>query len=198
MINFVNNSFETPYIKFREKYDAASAANQKLIEAISIASFSSTSNEVDSRFVNLKIIDGNKFIFFTNYDSPKSIQFKTHNQVAVSIYWQTVNIQIRIKAEINKTSLEVNNKYFLERSIEKNALAISSDQSKTIDSYEAVKNKYRKVLQEDNLTKCPKYWGGFSFTPYYFEFWEGHNSRLNKRDQYQIKNNDWEHSILQP
>lgn len=198
MINFVNNSLETPYIKFREKYDAASTANQKLIEAISIASFSSTTNEVDSRFVNLKIIDGNKFIFFTNYDSPKSIQFNTHNQVAVSIYWQTVNIQIRIKAEINQTSIEFNNKYFLERSIEKNALAISSYQSKPIDSYEAVKNKYKKVLQEDNLTKCPKYWGGFSFIPYYFEFWEGHEFRLNKREVFEKIDGVWEQLFLQP
>ena len=55
-----------------------------------------------------------------------------------------------------------------------------------------------KSLESDNLKVCPEYWGGFSFTPYYFEFWEGHESRLNKRNVYEIGAEGWGHSILQP
>ena len=47
-------------------------------------------------------------------------------------------------------------------------------------------------------TARPNFWGGYSFIPYYFEFWEGHESRLNKRDVYEMKSNEWEHGILQP
>ena len=44
-------------------------ANQN-IEAMSIASYNKE-NEVESRFVNCKFIDNDKFIFFSNYNSPK-------------------------------------------------------------------------------------------------------------------------------
>jgi len=50
---------------------------------------------------------------------------------------------------------------FLNRSEEKNALAISSNQSKPIDSYSQVKENYNKSLENDDLKKCPEYWGGF-------------------------------------
>ena len=97
-----------------------------------------------------------------------------------------------------KTSKEFNQVYFAKRDEKKNALAISSAQSKTIESYEAIQKNYELSLKKSNLTECPEYWGGYSFTPYYFEFWEGHDLRLNKRDIYEMKSNDWKHDILQP
>ena len=198
MIKFKNHNKEKPYLLFKEKYDLASRAGQRSIEAISISSYSKDINEVNSRFVNLKFVDNKDFIFFSNYNSPKSRDFKEHNQISALIFWNSINIQIRIKANIQKTSLNFNKEYFKNRSSEKNALAISSKQSCLIDSYETIKNNFNKVLLEDNLIKCPEYWGGYSFIPYYFEFWEGHESRINKRDIYEIKGNKWMHSIIQP
>lgn len=198
MIKFNKLNQETPYLKFKEKYDEAMNANQKNIEALCISSYSHDLNEVNSRFVNLKFIDDKDFIFFSNYNSPKSEEFRSHNQVTVAIFWNNINIQIRIKALIKKTTLEFNNSYFANRSEKKNALAISSDQSKYIDSYESVISGYKKSLEFGNLKECPDFWGGYSFTPYYFEFWEGHSSRLNKRDAFKKDGNSWHHSILQP
>ena len=86
-----------------------------------------------------------------------------------------------MKAQIKKTTKEFNQKYFFDRSKEKNALAISSNQSKQIDSYSQVIDNYNRSLESDDLKKCPEYWGGYSFIPYYFEFLEGHESRINKR-----------------
>jgi pyridoxamine 5'-phosphate oxidase len=114
------------------------------------------------------------------------------------IYWDSINVQIRIKANIKKTSKKFNNAYFLTRDYKKNALAISSDQSKIIASYEIVKENYEKVIKNSNLTKCPNYWGGFSFTPYYFEFWRGDESRINKRVVYELKKDKWIEYFLQP
>ena len=67
------------------------------------------------------------------------------------------------------------------KEIYQNALAISSYQSKEIKSYDDVQKKYDTVLQDKCINlKRPEYWGGFSFIPYYFEFWEGHEHRLIK------------------
>ena len=198
MIQFKYLNQETPYQLLKEKYDEAINAGQKGIEAISISSYNKEINEVDSRYVNLKFISNNKFIFFSNYDSSKASSFNSHNQISALVYWPSINVQIRMRAKIKKTSNEYNQKYFFDRSEEKNALAISSNQSKPIDSYSQVKENYNKSLKNDDLKKCPEFWGGYSFTPYYFEFWEGHESRLNKREVYEKSDDSWKHQILQP
>ena len=59
-------------------------------------------------------------------------------------------------------------------------------------------NNYKKALKDSNLNQCPKHWGGFSFIPYYFEFWQGHQSRINKRDVYELNKETWIHSIIEP
>ena len=198
MIKFKDLNQEKPYQLFKEKYDEALNAGNKSIEAIIISSFNQEINEVDSRYVNLKFISNDEFIFFSNYNSPKASSFDSHNQIAALLYWSSINIQIRMKAQIKKTSKEFNQKYFFERSEEKNALAISSNQSKPIDSYDQVRENFNKTLETDNLKKCPKYWGGYSFIPYYFEFWEGHESRINKRKVFEKTDGVWKHSYLQP
>ena len=198
LIKFINDNSQAPYALLKSKYNAALKANQTNIEAISISSYSIQFNEVRSRFVNLKFIDNKEFIFFSNYQSPKAKDFLDHNQISALIYWNNINVQIRLKGIIKKTSKEFNNIYFQDRSKKKNALAISSSQSLPIESYESVIKKYNNVLKNDNLEKCPDYWGGYSFKPYYFEFWEGHETRLNKRNTYELKNNKWEHFVLQP
>lgn len=198
MIEFKNISNEIPYRIFKEKYEDSLNANQKIIEAICISSFSSKENEVNARFVNLKFVKDKEFIFFSNYESPKSRDFISHDQITALIYWNAINVQIRMKAKIKKTSKEFNMEYFANRDISKNALAISSKQSNKIASYEDILVNYEKSLQKDNLEQCPEYWGGYSFIPYYFEFWEGHESRLNKREAYKKKNEKWNHFILQP
>lgn len=198
MIKFINLSKEKPYLEFKSKYDKALNLNQKHIEAFSVSSYSTGLNEVNSRYVNLKLIDNKNFIFFSNYYSPKAKEFEEHDQISALLYWDTINTQIRLKANVKKTSNEYNKKYFMGRSLKKNALAISSRQSEPIDSYESVKENYDKSLNFDNLTDCPEYWGGYSITPYYFEFWEGHKSRINKRLVFKNINGSWEQSILQP
>ena len=198
MIQFNNLNQEIPYLVFKEKYNESLNAKQKNIEAISISSYNSEIGEVDSRYVNLKLVTNDEFIFFSNYNSPKALSFNSHNQIAALVYWPSINVQIRMKAKIKKTTVEFNQNYFFDRSEEKNALAISSNQSKPINSYSQVKENYNKSLKNDDLKKCPEFWGGYSFIPYYFEFWEGHESRLNKREVYEKSDDMWKHLILQP
>ena len=198
MIQFNNLNQEMPYLVFKEKYNESLNAKQKNIEAISISSYNKEISEVDSRYVNLKLVTNDEFIFFSNYDSPKASSFNSHNQIAALVYWPSINVQIRMRAKIKRTTDEFNQNYFFDRSEEKNALAISSNQSKPINSYSQVKENYNKSLKNDDLKKCPEFWGGYSFTPYYFEFWEGHESRLNKREVYEKSDDSWKHLILQP
>ena len=112
MIKFNNLNQVIPYQLLKEKYDEAVDAGQKSIEAISISSFNKEMGEVDSRYVNLKFISNDEFIFFSNYNSQKASAFNSHDQIAALLYWSSINLQIRMKAQIKKTSKEFNQKYF--------------------------------------------------------------------------------------
>jgi pyridoxamine-phosphate oxidase len=187
-----------PYKLFKKFYNLSLKNNQQSIEAIAISSFDKENNEVDSRYVNLKYVLNEEWIFFSNYQSKKAHHFLTHNQISALFFWNNINVQIRMKGKINQTTRKFNSNYFAQRDEKKNALAISSKQSQVIGSYEDVVHRYNESIENNDLTKCPKYWGGFSFTPYYFEFWQGHDSRINKRDVYEFINNEWIHNHLQP
>ena len=115
MIQFNNLSTEIPYLLFKKKYDEAKNARQIAIEAISISTYNSKTNEVDSRYVNLKFISNDEFIFFSNYNSPKASSIESHNQISALMYWSSTNVQIRMKAKIKKTSNEYNREDCLTR-----------------------------------------------------------------------------------
>ena len=87
MIQFNNLNQKIPFLLFKEKYDEAVDAGQKGIEAISISSYNKEISEVDSRYVNLKFILNDEFIFFSNYNSPKASSFNSYNQIAALLYW---------------------------------------------------------------------------------------------------------------
>ena len=198
MIKFTNLSNEKPFLIFQEKYNEAVNAGQKNVEAISISSYNANKNEVDSRFVNLKFVENNQFIFFSNYNSPKSVAFKTHSQISALIYWSSINFQIRMRSFIYKTSKEYNQEYFKSRSVDKNALSISSNQSNSIASFDNVIENYNKAKEKNNLAICPDYWGGYKFIPYEIEFWSGDKYRLNQRNLYTKNKDVWSHSVLEP
>ena len=179
MIDINNIDKDEPFELFQSMYELARKNNQKNIEAICISSYSKLMNMVDSRFVNIKLIEKTKFIFFTNYDSPKALQFDEHSQISAVFFWNQINCQIRIKAKIKKCNTKFSDNYFKKRSLNKNALAISSDQSKEIDSFENVIKNYNLARDTFDLKKRPSYWGGYEFSPYYFEFWRGNENRLN-------------------
>jgi pyridoxamine 5'-phosphate oxidase len=199
MIDLVNIASDIPHNKFLDLYDKALKEKQRGIEAIAISSYDKFSNEVESRFVNLKYITGNEWIFFSNYQSPKAMQFESHDQISALFHWGAINSQIRLKANISKTSVEFSDDHFHGRTKEKNALAISSNQSRPIDSFDSVKENFHTALASmDSESKRPDYWGGYSFTPYYFEFWEGHENRLNQRHVFSMEEGSWSESLLQP
>ena len=199
MINFLNSSHEKPYILFQSLYQKAIENGQKGVEAISVSSYNEPLKEVEARYVNLKYIDNNEWIFFSNYLSPKANQFESHDQVSVLIYWASINTQIRMKAKIFKTSSEFSDEHFQGRTKEKNALAISSNQSQAVDSFDQVTKNFNETLEiMTSETPRPDFWGGYSFTPYYFEFWQGHENRLNKRHVFKQQDNQWTEQLLQP
>jgi pyridoxamine 5'-phosphate oxidase len=197
MVEFI--SFESkPFLLFHKYLCEANEKGQKHVDAMCISSIDNVQKIPKARFVNLKYVKDSKLIFFSNYNSNKSLQFEKLPHVSCTFFWTATNVQVRISGGIEKTSPQFSDMHFQKRSREKNALAISSNQSSKISSYDDVKKKYSDVLKNTKIYNRPSYWGGFSVTPYYFEFWQGRENRLNKREEFLLKNNEWVYSILEP
>ncbi len=190
---------EKPLTEFKAFYNKAVELNQRSIEASCLSTIDIKKKSAHSRYVNIKYINSQEFIFFTNYESKKAKEIKTSSKVALNFYWNMANVQIRIEGNISKINESIYDEHFKTRGDAKNALAISSQQSQCIDSYKNVQINYQSQLGIlSSLSKRPAYWGGYSITPYYFEFWEGHESRLNKRSVYEKNLDSWNHYYLQP
>ena len=199
MIKFIDITDEKPYKIFANYYQMAEEKYQKFPQAVCISSFNSSLNEVDARFVNLKYMIGDEWIFFSNYKSKKAIDFKTHSQISALFFWNSIEVQIRINAKIKKTAEEISDDHFKNRSKEKNALSISSKQSNKIKTFEEVISNYKKVLTDEKLfQQRPQFWGGYSFKPTSFEFWEGNKNRLNKRVAFKKIGDSWDEYLLEP
>ena len=123
MIDLINIASDLPHNRFLDLYQKALKDNQRGIEAIAISSYDKSSNEVESRFVNLKYITGNEWIFFSNYLSPKAMQFESHDQISALFHWGAINSQVRLKAKINKTSVEFSDNHFQTRNPEVRGLS---------------------------------------------------------------------------
>ena len=107
MIEIKDIPSNSPYTLFNSYFEEAKKANQNPINAIAISSYNPKLGEVTSRFVNLKYIVKDEWTFFTNYLSPKAKDFQEHSQISALIFWESINVQIRIKAIIKKNDLIV-------------------------------------------------------------------------------------------
>ena len=82
MIEFINLNRSEPYCIFEDLYKKAINKKQKHIEAIAISSINEKMNSPDSRFVNLKYVINDEWIFFSNYESPKAEQFLENSNIS--------------------------------------------------------------------------------------------------------------------
>lgn len=199
LIDF-DKDLNQPSKKFQELYIKALDKKQPNCNAACVATCNKETLRVTSRFVNIKYISKNKYIFFSNYNSRKALDISSNKNVSCVFFWPSINTQIRIEGNINKSPESFSDTHFNKRSHEKNSLAISSYQSSEVDSYNTVIKNYKHIYNSyDQETKRPQYWGGYEIIPNYFEFWEGNINRLNKREVHKISDSgDWEISYLQP
>ena len=96
MVKIDNLPNSKPYELLIKYFNKAKSAKQKPIDAILICSYNKEANEVEARFVNIKYILSEEWIFFSNYKSSKARDFSTHNQITAIWYWSNIDLQIRL------------------------------------------------------------------------------------------------------
>ena len=197
---FSNLPKEKPFELFHDYYARAEEHGDKFAEAGCISSVDQE-NQPHSRFVNFKYFFEDNLIFFSNYESHKAMHFKDNEKVCVNFWWPNLEVQVRINGTISKCEEKFSDEHFQGREPGKNIAAIISEQSKKIESYELLKEKYEamkeKVENGEYTESRPEKWGGFQVKVNYFEFWEANDDRLNYRECYKKETKAWQKFFLQ-
>ena len=186
-----NNLFDNPFSFFslwmNDAINVVKEANAFVLSTVS------NNNTPSSRVVLLKHFDQNGFIFYTNYESDKSIDISNNKFVSLNFYWPNLERQVRISGKASRISSEKSDTYFKSRPKESKIGALLSHQSEEIDLNYDFSERFQKIKDslKSSEIKRPDNWGGIIIKPNFFEFWQGKPSRLHDRICYKIKENKW-------
>ncbi|MGN6494461.1 MAG: pyridoxamine 5'-phosphate oxidase [Agriterribacter sp.] len=195
-----NDVRANPVEQFDIWWQEAMASDILEVNAMTLAT-ASPDGIPSARIVLLKDFSDRGFVFFTNYESFKGQQLTENPKACLVFFWKELERQVRITGLAEPTSAAVSDEYFRTRPEGSRIGAVTSPQSRTIESREWIDAQYEKntALLSGKDIQRPDYWGGYVVRPVIVEFWQGRPSRLHDRIQYTLQDNsEWKIERLAP
>ena len=193
-------NLDNPFDLFKSWMAEAKKKEIRDPTASSLATANKT-GQPDVRMVLLKELSSQGFVFYTNLNSPKSLDLKENPKAAMCFHWKSFNRQIRILGSITQVDDRQADLYFKSRPYDSKISAWASDQSNSmkerfelLKKVEDFKNKY---TNEKNVPR-PPYWSGWCLRPSSIEFWLHRDNRIHERLRYNKIINGWKKEILYP
>ena len=190
---------DSPLILFDQWLEEAIQSGQPEPNAMTLATVT-PDNRPAARVMLLKEVAGDRFIFYTNYESQKGRELEANPHAALVFLWLDMQRQVRISGPAEKVSAARSDAYFAARPEESQIGALASPQSQTIDSREILEKKFAalKTQLQGKTIERPKHWGGYQVKAEQIEFWQGRQNRLHDRILYTKEDNQWRKQRLAP
>ena len=152
------------------------------------------------RTLLLKGVDEQGFVLFSNYQSAKGEQLRTHPRAAMTFWWHDLERQVRIEGVIERISDEESDAYYHSRPLGSRLGAWASPQSQVIEGREVLERNLAEleVKYAEQSPPRPPHWGGYRLRPELVEFWQGRPSRLHDRLRYRLEDSVWRRERLAP
>jgi pyridoxamine 5'-phosphate oxidase len=195
-----SNVLKDPLKQFEKWFDEALASGITEPNAMHLATVNEQ-GKPSSRIVLLKGLDGNKFIFYTNYQSKKGRELELNPACALAFFWPDIERQVRIEGTAERVDPRLSEEYFQSRPRGSQIGAWASPQSTIIKDREILDERAKQIekrFEQEKVLPKPNQWGGYQIDPLQIEFWQGRPSRLHDRIQFTKVDGEWKINRLAP
>jgi len=152
-----------------------------------------------SRYVDLKEIDGSGFTFCTSYNSEKGKQLSVEPKASLLAWWDHIGYQIRVVGNALRISNVLADKYWRTRSTEAQVASTCFKQSELWDSETSLQDFFSSALSSSQQSiSRPNFWGGYTVVPHSIEILKFKTNRVHVREQYFRDDSSWKMRLLQP
>jgi pyridoxamine 5'-phosphate oxidase len=173
-----------------------------------LAAALATADESGSPSVRMILIRGIGPVgidFYTNHGSRKGRDLAARPAAALTLWWPTLERQVRLSGSVARLSEAESAAYFASRPLESQLGAWASAQGEPIADRATLEGALAAAAQAhaptpESLPALPPHWGGYRVTPAHWEFWQGGEHRLHDRFEYlrATPNGPWQTRRLQP
>jgi pyridoxamine 5'-phosphate oxidase len=187
-----------PIARFRRWYARAEASGAPLPDAMALATADARGRPT-VRFVLLKGVGDDGFVFFTDSRSRKGRDLDANPRAAAVFYWHRTGRQVRIEGDVRGVSDAEADAYWASRPRESRLAAASSTQSAPIAARSELMRRWRALARSlpDGVPR-PAAWRGFRIVPDAIEFWTRGEHRLHDRERFERVRGGWRRTRLQP
>lgn len=188
-----------PITRFGHWFAMAKRKSAPQPEAMALATVSQTGFP-SVRFVLVKLVGPNGFVFFTDGRSRKGHELKTVPNAAATFYWNTLGKQVRIEGRVEMVSTAEADAYWRTRPRASQLSASASRQSSNLADHAVLVARRRKIAQKYRGKPIPRplNWTGFRLVPSVIEFWIHRDNRLHHREVFVRTTHGWKNSLLSP
>lgn len=137
----------------------------------------------NARMVLLKGADAQGFVFYTNTTSIKGRELAHAPRAALTLYWKSLQRQVRVRGPVAPVSPQEADAYFASRSRLSQIGAWASNQSTPLESRLAFEKAVARFTAKFAIGTVPRppHWSGYRVTPLSIEFWHERPFRLHDR-----------------
>jgi pyridoxamine 5'-phosphate oxidase len=154
----------------------------------------------DARFVDLKEVRPEGFVFCTRFDSRKGKALDANSHIALTFWWDHIERQVRVSGKAERVSTIDADRFFAGRPRDAQLASWASDQSASLDDVGLLDGRLRAVTERFDGAPIPRpdSWGGYLVIAARIEFLTFKANRMHERLVFHRDAAGWRQQWLQP